>query len=47
MFLSGGLETDYSVAVINPADIVKVELINELKQVFTKIKADTCVIILS
>ena len=47
MFLSGGLETDYLVSVINPADIVKVELINELKQVFTKIKSDTWVIILS
>jgi mannose-6-phosphate isomerase-like protein (cupin superfamily) len=47
MFLSGGLETDYNVSVINPADIVKVELINQLKQVFTKIKPDTYVIIFS
>lgn len=45
MFLSGGLETDYNVTVINPADILKVELINQLKQVFTKIKPDTFVII--
>jgi len=47
MFLSGGLETDYMVSVINPADIVKVELIKQLKQVFTKIKANTYVIIFS